>query len=64
MPITIITDGRSEFRGKLTEEIMKMWGIEHKKIAPYNHRGNGKVEVIHAVIKDMLRAFINKYKKD
>ena len=64
MPITIITDGGPEFRGKLMEEITKTWGIEHKKIAPWNHRGNGRVEVIHAIIKDMLRAFIKKYERD
>ena len=64
MPITIVTDGGPEFRGKLTKEITKMWGIDHRRIAPWNHQGNGKVEVVHAIIKDMLRAFIAKYEKD
>ena len=34
------------------------------RIAPYNHKGNGRVETVHGIVKDMLRAFIDQFERD
>lgn len=64
MPLEIITDGGPEFRKDLLAQIHDLFDIKHIKIAPYNHRGNGKVETIHAIVKDMLRAYITRFEAD
>jgi hypothetical protein len=64
MPLELVADGGSEFQGQLMNELERIFGIKPKKTAPYNSQGNGRVETVHAIVKDMLRAFVNEFARD
>ena len=64
IPVKIVTDRGSEFQKELLADLMKIWSIHHSKVSSYNHKENGKVEVSHKIVKNMMRTLIKKYEKD
>ena len=64
MPLEIVTDEGLEFRKAFLKELTKIWSIHHTKVSPHNHKENGKVETIHSPIKNIMRAYIRKYKRN
>lgn len=64
MPLQIIMDNNPEFYNGLMKELTTLFRIKHSNIAFYNSHGNGKVELVHAIIKDILRAFIMEYEDE
>lgn len=64
MPLRIITDNGPEFANSVVSELKALLGFEHSKIAPHNSKANGKVEVAHKSVKNILRNYINNFKED
>ena len=64
MPLKIITDNGSEFRNQLITELRELLGFSHSRIAPYNSKANGKAENAHRTVQTMVRAYMDKYRKD
>lgn len=57
-PITIRSDGGGEFVGDVIKSIEVMTGINHHRIQPYLHTGNGIVERANRSVLEYMRTLI------
>ena len=64
MPLKIITDNGPEFANSIVAELKALLGFDHSKIAPHNSKANGKVEVAHKSVKNILRNYMDEFKED
>lgn len=58
LPLEVLVDGGSEFKGELTE-ILTQLGIKRKNISPYNSKANGANESGHFSIASALGKMTN-----
>jgi hypothetical protein len=64
MPLELISDGAPELRGKLQQELSKMYGITRKITTPYRPQANGQIERIFATIRPMLATLSSRSPKN
>ena len=64
MPVKIVTDNSPEFSNELMAELALLLAYKHTFIAPYNSKGNGKVENAHKTMQTMVRAYIEDFPED
>jgi hypothetical protein len=57
-PLTIRSDGGGEFVGDIIKSIEVMTGINHHRIQPYLHTGNGIVERTNRSVLEHMRTLI------
>ena len=64
MPLKIIVDNGSEFANELMTELSLLLGLKKVHVTPYNSKANGKVEVTHKTTQTILRAYMDKFRRD
>lgn len=58
-PRVIQSDNGSEFINETIQELLKLFGSEHRKVVPYHPQGNGVAERAVKVTLDHLRKILN-----
>lgn len=53
-PAAIRSDNGAEFKGAVSS-LCDVYGIKHKRTAPYTSHSNGLVERLHRTVEDLLR---------
>ena len=57
LPFVVTTDQGSEFRNHLNEELMNVFGIQHRLTTPYHPQANGLDERLNQTVVNTLAKF-------
>ncbi|XP_010468617.1 PREDICTED: uncharacterized protein LOC104748715 [Camelina sativa] len=64
VPRIVISDGGKHFINKVSDKLLKKYGVQHRVASPYPPQTSGQVEVSNRQIKEILEKTVGVTRKD